>query len=63
MSRYVIESGVTHPGSAPMWTVIGQGYSDPALAFSDLWEFALSMPVLYRPDGGRKLRVRQEATR
>lgn len=46
-----------------MWTVIGQGYSDPALAFSDLWEFALSMPVLYRPDGGRKLRVRQEATR
>ena len=62
MSRYVIESGVSHHGSAPMWTVVRRNYSDPTLAFSDLWEFALSMPVLYRPDGGRKLRVREVKT-
>lgn len=58
MSRYVIESGVSHHGNAPMWTVLGI-HNDKNCANEDLREFALSMPVLYRPDGGRKLRVRE----
>lgn len=56
---YVIESGLTEPGRNPMWTVLRRGYTDPSDAFTDLWEFARSLKVMYGPHGGRKLRVRE----
>lgn len=59
MSHYVIESGVRAPEGQRMWTVISQGIPDAEIAFHDMWAYALSLPVMYRPDGGRKLRVRK----